>query len=180
MNAPHEVTAQYVAESSTDSDGDSDGGSGGGGDSGPDSITDFVKPSIGEATHQPHEPDGPMPSESVTVSVDVTDDLSGVAQVILHYKQSTSALWIEVDMSKLSGDTYVGKIPGFDLGTKVYYYVTAYDNAGNKAEQDKAGEYYSYSVIPEFSNVIIVGLFMLLTLVTVALAKIRRQKFGNP
>jgi hypothetical protein len=178
MNAPHEVTAQYVVASIPDSGGDSGEDSDGGGDSGPDS-TDFVKPSIGEATHQPHEPDGPMPSESVTVSVDVTDDLSGVAQVILHYRQSTGGSWIEVDMSKLSGDTYVGKIPGFDLGTKVYYYVTAYDNAGNQAAQDKAGEYYSYSVIPEFSDFIIVGLFMLLTLVAVALAKIRHKATSN-
>jgi len=154
MNAPHQVTAQYVA-------------------------TDSVKPSIGEATHQPHEPDGPMPSESVTVSVDVTDNLSGVAQVILQYRKSTSALWIEVDMSKISGDTYAGEIPGFDLGTKVYYYVTAYDNAGNQAVQDKAGEYYSY-IVPEFSDFIIVGLFMLLTLVAAALAKIRRQKRVPP
>jgi hypothetical protein len=178
MNAPHEVTAQYVVASIPDSGGDSGGSSSGDGGSGPDS-TDFVKPSIGEATHQPHEPDGPMPSESVTVSVDVTDDLSGVAQVILHYRQSTGGSWIEVDMSKLSGDTYVGKISGFDLGTKVYYYVTAYDNAGNQAAQDKAGEYYSYSVIPEFSDFIIVGLFMLLTLVAVALAKIRHKATSN-
>jgi uncharacterized membrane protein YgcG len=181
MNAPHQVTAQYVVKSSTDSGGGSGGSSGGGGGgSGGGSITDSVKPSIGEATHQPHEPTGPMPSESVTVSVDVTDNLSGVAQVILHYRKSTSALWIEVDMSKISGDTYVGEIPGFDLGTKVYYYVTAYDNAGNQADQDNAGEYYSYSVIPEFSDFTIVGLFMLLTLVAAALAKIRHQKRVPP
>lgn len=189
MNEPHEVTAQYVAESidgDGGGDGGSDGGDGGDGDGGGDggdgggSITDSVKPSIGEATHQPHEPAGPMPSESVTVSVDVTDNLSGVAQVILHYRKSTSALWIEVDMSKLSGDTYAGEIPGFDLGTKVYYYVTAYDNAGNQAEQDNAGEYYTYSVIPEFSDFTIVGLFMLLTLVAAALARIRHQKRVPP
>jgi hypothetical protein len=174
MNALHEVTAQYVAES-TDSDGGGDGGDGGGGGDG-GSIADSVKPSIGDVTHQPHEPAGPMPGESVTVSVDVTDNLSGVAKVILYYRKSTSSLWIEVDMSKLSGDTYVGEIPGFDLGTKIYYYVTAYDKAGNQVEQDDAGEYYSYSVIPEFSVFIIIGLFMLLTLVVVVLAKIRHQK----
>jgi hypothetical protein len=129
-----------------------------------------------EAAHQPHEPAGPMPSEKVTDSVDVTDDLSGVAQVIICYRTGTSGSWIEVKMSKLFRNTYVGEIPGFDLGTKVYYYVIAYDNAGNQAEQDKAGEYYSYSVIPEFSVFIIVGLFMLLTLVVAVLAKIRHQK----
>lgn len=185
MNAPHEVTAQYVVASIPDFGGDSGGSSGGGdggggsggsGDGGGGAIADSVKPSIGEAAHQPHEPAGPMPSEKVTVSVDVTDDLSGVAQVILCYRTGTSGSWIEVKMSKLSGNTYVGEIPGFDLGTKVYYYVIAYDNAGNRAEQDKAGEYYSYSVIPEFSVFIIVGLFMLLTLVVAVLAKIRHQK----
>jgi len=109
----------------------------------------------------------------------VTDDLSGVAQVILCYRAGNSGSWVEVTMSKLSGNTYVGEIPGFDLGTKVYYYVTAYDNAGNQAVQDKAGEYYSYPVIPEFSDFIIVGLFMSLTLVAAALAKIRHRTMSR-
>jgi hypothetical protein len=146
MNEPHAATAQYNADS--------------------------VKPSIGEATHQPEDP---LPDESVTVSVDVTDDLSGVAQVILQYRTGTSGPWIDVDMSQLAGDTYVGEIPGFDLGTHVQYRIKAYDNAGNEAVQDNGGEYYSCIVVPEFSDFIIVGLFMFLALVTVALAKIRHK-----
>ena len=147
MNAPHAATAQYVA-------------------------TDSVKPSIGGATHQPEEP---LPDESVTISVDVTDDLSGVAQVILCYRTGDSGPWIEMDLSKLSGNTYVGEIPSFDLDTKVYYYVKAYDNAGNSATQDKAGEYYSYLVIPDLSDLTIVGLFMLLTIFAAALAKTQHK-----
>ena len=184
MNAPHEVTAQYVAASSTDLGGGSGGSSGGGGGSGGSSAgssagsgagssTDNAGPSIGNPSHQPK---GPMPDEVVTVLVDVTDDLSGVSQVILSYRINTSGLWgawINVDM-KLDGDTCVGEIPGFALGTHVQYRVKAYDNAGNEALRDKGGEYYSY-VVPEFSDFIIVGLFMLLTLVATALTKIRHK-----
>jgi hypothetical protein len=105
--------------------------------------------------------------------VDVTDDQSGVSQVILSYRTDNSGHWIDVDMEFARG-TYVGEISSFALGTEVQYKVTAYDNAGNKAEQDNAGEYYSY-VVPESSDFIIVGLFMLLTLVVAALAKIRHK-----
>jgi hypothetical protein len=151
MNASHEVTAYY--------------------------FTDNVNPSIGVPIHQP---DLPNQGEKVTVLVNVTDGGSGVSEVFLYYKTNSSEVWIEVNMTKLTGDTYVGEIPSFEADTHVQYYVIAYDNAYNKATQDKNGIYYDYIVIPEFQEFAFLLLFMSLSLITVVLTKkIRRKVIMN-
>jgi hypothetical protein len=65
----------------------------------------------------------------------------------------------------------VGEIPGFEAQTHVQYHIVAYDNAYNQAIQDKNGEYYNYTVIPEFQEFAALLLFMFLSLVAVALFK---------
>jgi hypothetical protein len=151
MDAPHEVIAHY--------------------------FTDNVKPSIGVPIHQP---DPSNQGENVTVLVNVTDSGSGVGEVFLYYRTNSSGVWIEVNMSKLTGDTYVGEILGFEADTHVQYYVIAYDNAYNQAIQDKDGVYYGYMVIPEFQEFAFLLLFMSLSLITVVLTKkIRRKVIMN-
>jgi hypothetical protein len=136
-------------------------------------FTDNVKPSIGVPVHQP---DPPNQGENVTVLVNVTDGGSRVGEVFLYYRTNSSEVWTEVNMSKLTGDTYVGEIPGFEPDTHVQYYVIAYDNAYNQAIQDKDGVYYGYIVIPEFQAFAFLLLFMSLSLIAVMLTKKIRRK----
>lgn len=155
MNAPHEVMAYY--------------------------FTDNAKPSIGVPVHQPNPPNQ---DEKVTVSVNVTDSGSGVGEVFLYYRTNSSEVWTEVNMSKLTGNTYIGEILGFETGTHVQYYVIAYDNSYNQVTQDKSGLYYDYTVNPE-SQFIVLLLFISLSLIAIVIIaivlykKIRRKAKTN-
>ena len=155
MDAPHEVIAHYVI--------------------------DNVKPSISVPIHQP---DPPNQGENITVLVNVTDSGSGVGEVFLYYRTNSSEVWTEVNMSKLTGNTYLGEIPGFETGTHVQYYVIAYDNSYNQVTQDKSGLYYDYTVNPE-SQFIVLLLFISLSLIAIVIIaivlykKIRRKAKTN-
>jgi len=155
MDAPHEVIAHYVI--------------------------DNVKPSIGVPIHQP---DPPNQGENVTVLVNVTDSGSGVGEVFLYYRTNSSEVWNKVNMSKLTGNTYLGEIPGFETGTHMQYYVIAYDNSYNQVTQDKSGLYYDYTVNPE-SQFIVLLLFISLSLIAIVIIaivlykKIRRKAKTN-
>ena len=50
----------------------------------------------------------------------------------------------------MTGDTCEGEIPGLLAEIKVQYKIIAYDKAGNFRVDDNLGEYYVYTVIPEF------------------------------
>jgi len=117
-------------------------------------VLDTTKPSIGTPSQNPPE-NMVQPNQKVTVSVEVTDGQSGVREVILYYRCSTDGgqtwtIWANVQMNKTTGNTYKGEIPGFIDGTRVQYSITAHDNAGNTATKDNVGQYYVYTVIPEF------------------------------
>jgi len=50
------------------------------------------------------------------------------------------------------------------------------DNIDNNAVQDNSGTYYIISVIPEFTSMIVLATFMLLTLMVTILMKKRGKK----
>jgi hypothetical protein len=77
-------------------------------------------------------------------------------------------------MTEISINTYQAKIPGCGNSTLIKYKIIAYDNAGNEAVKDNAGQYYSYLVIPEYSSILILPLFMAVTLL--ALIFYRKKK----
>jgi len=137
---------------------------------------DNVPPGIGTPIQTPEIPG---PGEDVTVSVDVTDAGTGVRpdRVILSYR-TNGGTWNNVTMSKTTGDTYEGIIPGLPAGTQVEYRIIAYDYANNEAIQDKAGAYYVYTVIPEFPNWQIIALTLLLIGIILIIMK-RRQKIAE-
>lgn len=89
------------------------------------------------------------PFKQVTVYVNVTDVESGVQEVILSYKLNDASTWTNITMEKTNADTYMGRIPGYRAKTKVQYRIIAYDNVGNKAEENNAEKYFSYIVISE-------------------------------
>jgi len=139
---------------------------------------DDVLPVIGTPVHTPEIPDD---GEDVTVSVNVTDADTGVRPdgLILSYSTDGGGTWDNVTMSKTTGDTYEGIIPGLPAGTEVEYMIIAYDYANNEAVKDKAGDYYVYTVIPEFPTWQIITLTLLLIGIIVVLAKKRQNIAKN-
>ena len=127
-------------------------------------VEDVTPPFIDEAFH---EPELVQPNQEVMVSVNVTDSHSGVQEVILYYTADSNITWINVKMNKTTRDTFVGSIPGFPAENNVSYIIIAYDYAGIFAVNDNAGQYYVYTVIPEFPLFLILPLFMIATLLTV-------------
>ena len=73
-------------------------------------------------------PSQPGPDDSVTVTADVTDDVSGILDVILRYSINSGASWTNVVMT--SGSAYSGVIPKQAEDTVVQVKVVARDNAG--------------------------------------------------
>ena len=134
---------------------------------------DNTSPTISTPSQDP-DPAMVEPNQNVTISVEVVDEGVGVREVILSYTVDEGQTWTNITMDNLSGNTYWGKIPGFEADTYVQYKIIAYDNADNPTVEDKNGEYYVYTVIPEFENLAIL-IFMFSTLIMGILTKTMKQ-----
>ncbi len=121
---------------------------------------DDTPPEIGTPVQTPEVPDE---SEIVTVSVNITDADTGVRpdRVILSYR-TNGGNWNNITMSRTTGDTYEGTIPGLPGGTQVEYMIVACDYANNEAIADRIGAYYVYIVISEFPTWEILAIAMVL------------------
>lgn len=141
---------------------------------------DYAPPMIGVPSRIP---EGDVePDQKVKVLVNVTDSLSGIKNVTLSYNLNDSTIWIDSPMT-LNSTTglYETAIQVQQAHTLVRYEITAYDNAGNHMVEDNSGQYYVYTVIPEFTSTIILPVFMLTTLLaTVLLKKKRKTKIQLP
>jgi len=114
------------------------------------------------------------PDQQVKVSASVSDDISGVKNVTLSYTTNDGISWTNVSMNyNMITYMYEANITGQPAGTLVKYRIIAYDNAENMAVEDNAGEFYVYTVIPEFSSVIILPLFIAILLIVAALKMMR-------
>jgi parallel beta-helix repeat protein len=131
---------------------------------------DKTVPAIGTPSRIPK--DDVQPGQEVKVSVNVTDFVSAVKNVTLSYNLNDSAIWIDFPMIRNSTTGLYGVIiPGQQANTLLRYEISAYDNAGNYKIEDNSGQYYVYTVIPEFTSTILLPLFMLTTLVATILFK---------
>ena len=115
------------------------------------------------------------PDQSVTVSVEVTDEGVGVSGVVLSYSIDGGQTWIDTAMPSISVNTYSGEIPGFEEDKNIQYKILAYDSADNLAVEDNSESYYSYTVIPEFQNFLIL-IFIVSTLLAIILTKKRNSQ----
>ncbi len=113
---------------------------------------DVNAPLIGVPTLQPSSP---TPSDPVTVSVNVTDDRSGVGNVTIVY---TTDNWQSVNITVLASyniatETATAQIPALSNGGHVAFYVVAFDNHGNRAVNNNSGTYFGYDVpAPPFAS----------------------------
>jgi hypothetical protein len=133
---------------------------------------DTTPPTIGIPSQNPG-PTAVEPRQNVTVTANVVDEETGIREVILSYSVNESQTWINITMKNISNNIYAVEIPGFEACTHVQYKIIAYDKASNAAVEDKNGEYYVYTVIPEFQNNIIL-IFMVIVLIMFVLTKSRK------
>lgn len=95
-----------------------------------------VAPLIGDVTHFPVIP---TPTDTVTITADINDELDAGLTVNLYYRTNGNGGYIQVPMfdDGLHGDDeagdgeYGGEIPSLGAGTVVEYYVEASDTNGN-------------------------------------------------
>jgi len=95
-------------------------------------------PTISDVGYSPQDP---KPSDQVTVTAKVDDDVSGLKAVQLWYSTDGGGSWDVVDMSA-SGMTFTATIPEKPEGTTIQFKVKAEDYAGFRAESAVA----SYTV----------------------------------
>jgi hypothetical protein len=133
-------------------------------------IADATSPFINDALR---EPEVVQPYQEVIVSASVTDSKSGVQEVILCYRVDDSSKWVNVKMNETAEDAFVGNIPGFAAETNVSYVVIAYDYVGNFVVDNKGGQYYVFTVVPEFSSIHALLLVIVFTTIVIAKKKSR-------
>jgi hypothetical protein len=81
-------------------------------------------------------------------------------------------------MTQIAQDTFSATIPALPYQTFVEYKIIAYDNFNNSAVSDNQGLSYHYTVIPEFSSVIIFVILLGATLLTAIIIKKRKNHFS--
>lgn len=137
-------------------------------------IKDSAPPTIGVPQQIP-PPNEVPPKQAVTVKVGIIDIETGVKNATLYYTNNT--IWYAVPMGfNVTSGLWEGIIPGFIANTRVKYKIEAYDNAGNKAMNDNAGEYFVYIVIPEFRSTLTVMLTSLSGTIAITLTKKQKRK----
>lgn len=142
---------------------------------------DTTPPNITNVNQIPRN-DSVQAEDEVKVNATVTDDVSGVKRVTLFYAYANdSGTWIRVvNMTNLEGNIWSGTIPRFPYGTNVTYTILAEDNVGNRITTVEMGYDIQYTVIPEFTLVAILSLFVIATLPAATVYTRRRNKNQKP
>jgi hypothetical protein len=113
-----------------------------------------------------------QPAQAATILANVTDSESGVKSVTLSYTVSGNNTWFESQMAFNSTmGLYEGTVPGQHANNQVEYRIVAYDSAGNEKIGDNQGQYYVYTVVPEFPASEALMFFIILTLLAVTFQK---------
>jgi hypothetical protein len=135
---------------------------------------DTTPPTINTVTR---DPSGEVSENaSVTVTADITDDVA-VYNATLSYT-TDNATWTNASMSNVGqGNLYNGTIPGYLNGTTVWYFVTAFDTAGNQASTPSAPYSAYYNVVPEFTVAV---LLVMLTILAGAVIAYRKKLVRLP
>lgn len=127
-------------------------------------TVDTTSPNIVDVSQIPLE-NNVLPTDEVKINATVTDNTSGVREVILNYTNG-NATWVNVNMTNLEGNIWNGTIPPFPDSTNVSYVIIAEDKANNTITTEEVFGYKStYQVIPEFPSWTVLLLIMLIALI---------------
>jgi hypothetical protein len=120
-----------------------------------------------------------QPAQGTKVLVNVTDPGSGVKSVTLSYTINSNT-WFDTQMTfNSTTGLYECTVSGQQANTRVKYRILAYDNAGNEKIGDNQGQYYIYTVVPEFPPLGAAFLFIIMTLLVVAFREKHRSREEN-
>lgn len=135
-------------------------------------MVDIILPTIVSVHRLPeHEV---TREQKVTISVNVTDIGSGVAEVILSYSVDKGTSWNNVTMNyNTATGMYEETIPTQPLGTTVNYRIISYDRANNVAINDNSSQYV---IIQEFPTINLLTLFILLGLIVLVIINKNKEE----
>ncbi|UCE16098.1 MAG: right-handed parallel beta-helix repeat-containing protein [Candidatus Bathyarchaeota archaeon] len=122
-----------------------------------------------------------QPNQAVKVFVNVTDVMSGVERVWLAYfiNNNTIGMMFIMAFNSTTGLYFTSfGIPGQQANTLIRYAIMAYDNAGNHITDDNIGQYYVYTVIPEFPTW--TATLLILALLSIAITIYKRRQLKIP
>jgi hypothetical protein len=126
---------------------------------------DTTPPNITDVSQIPTA-DSVFAEDIVKVNATVTDNFSGVKQVLINYTVGNGE-WITVNMTNLQENIWNGTIPGFEYCTWVNYTITAEDNVGNAITTlEVYGYQFQYHVIPEFSPILVLPMLVAAAVLT--------------
>ncbi len=100
-------------------------------------------------------------NNKVLVSVNVEDEETNLANIILRYSTGDDITWKNITLYNIGENVYENSIPGQSDGTKVRFYIVAEDKCGNKMES----RYHSYTVgenVVIINNLIVITTFIIL------------------
>lgn len=113
-----------------------------------------------------------LPNQKVKVAVTATDAKSGMENVTLSYTTNNGTSWISIPMNhNTTTGFYEAVIPEQPVGTLVKYEIIAFDHACNKSIENNSGQYFIYIVIPEFTAIMFLLIFLFFTTVMVIAKK---------
>lgn len=121
------------------------------------------------------------PYQEVIVRANVTDQIIGVGKVLLGYSVDGGPFnYLTMIYNETLG-LYEGIIPGQEENVLVKYYVHASDMVNEyNVNEDNYGQYYAYTVIPEFPQPTILLLFAFITLIATILLKKKARPKSPP
>jgi hypothetical protein len=118
-----------------------------------------------------------LPNQKVKVEVNATDAKSGIENVTLSYTTGNGTSWINIPMNyNTTTGFYEATIPEQPVGTLVKYEITAFDHANNKSIENNSGQYFDYTVIPEFTATMFLLILVLSTIIIFITKKIAKNK----
>lgn len=132
----------------------------------------FMMVDICNVTQTPSR-DNVTSTDNVEVNATVTHYFP-LEQVILNctYTNGTATWTDSVNMTNLEDDIWNGAIPALPVGTNVTYVIIAQDNSGSTISSKDQGYSFDYPVvIPEFSSMLILPLFMVASLLAVIFSR---------
>lgn len=145
-------------------------------------IMDNTPPTIGTPTIKPSSPG---PTDTVTVTVNVTDD-SSVKNVSITY---TTDNWKSVNktiVASYNGTTHfaTAQIPSLLFGGHVEYYITAFDASNLKTVNNNSGNYFSFDVsafsLTSFWIYLILAAVIAIVAFVIVFSRRRRHSHANP
>lgn len=132
-------------------------------------VSDLIPPEILTVDF----PAEPTQNDTVKVIANISEPVnaSGISTVLFSFRDCFGQWWnTTMTYDGVSGLWNV-ILPQQPHNTTVKFYIVAYDNAGNVAIDDNSGEYYMYTVIPEFSSSVILLLALAVTSLAIIIGK---------